>query len=99
VIRLALAQAEDLRPNGIAAIPGFLRSEAVLDHFGVTQANWRDAIAFGQAVFARHSLVDAQGEFASGNQSWLLESLCPADRHIPCGRSLCTPAPRRSLPE
>jgi hypothetical protein len=55
VIRLALAQAEDLRPNGIAAIPGFLRSEAVLDHFGVTQANWRDAIAFGQAVFARHS--------------------------------------------
>src|SRR5690606_14147336 len=25
--------------------PGFLRSEAVLEHFGVTEANWRDAIA------------------------------------------------------
>ena len=24
--------------------PGFLRSEHVLDHFGVTEANWRDAI-------------------------------------------------------
>ena len=23
--------------------PGFLRSEAMLDHFGVTEANWRDA--------------------------------------------------------
>jgi NAD(P)-dependent dehydrogenase (short-subunit alcohol dehydrogenase family) len=48
VIRLALAQAADLRPHGIAAIaitPGFLRSEAVLDHFGVTADTWRDAIA------------------------------------------------------
>ncbi|HSD57679.1 MAG TPA: SDR family oxidoreductase [Methanotrichaceae archaeon] len=47
VNRLALAQAEDLRPFNVAAIalsPGFLRSEAVLDHFGVTEANWRDAI-------------------------------------------------------
>ena len=24
--------------------PGFLRSEAVLDHFGVREDNWRDAI-------------------------------------------------------
>jgi len=47
-IRLALAQAADLRPHGVAAIaltPGFLRSEAVLDHFGVSEATWRDAIA------------------------------------------------------
>jgi NAD(P)-dependent dehydrogenase (short-subunit alcohol dehydrogenase family) len=48
VIRLAVAQAEELRPHGIAAVavsPGFLRSEAMLDHFGVTEATWRDAIA------------------------------------------------------
>jgi len=48
VIRLALGEAADLRPHGVAALaltPGFLRSEAVLDHFGVTEANWRDAIA------------------------------------------------------
>ncbi|GAA0555017.1 SDR family oxidoreductase [Actinomadura livida] len=48
VIRLAVAQAAELKPHGIAAVaitPGFLRSEAVLDHFGVTEANWRDAIA------------------------------------------------------
>jgi len=48
VIRLALAQAGDLRPFGVAAValtPGFLRSEAMLDYFGVTADNWRDALA------------------------------------------------------
>jgi NAD(P)-dependent dehydrogenase (short-subunit alcohol dehydrogenase family) len=48
VIRLARAQAEDLRPHGVAAVaitPGFLRSEAMLDHFGVTAATWRDGVA------------------------------------------------------
>jgi NAD(P)-dependent dehydrogenase (short-subunit alcohol dehydrogenase family) len=44
VIRLAQAQAAELRPHGVAAValtPGFLRSEAVLEHFGVTEATWR----------------------------------------------------------
>lgn len=48
VIRLAVAQAAELRPYGVATVaitPGFLRSEAMLDGFGVTEANWRDAIA------------------------------------------------------
>ena len=48
VIRLALAQAEDLRPHGVSAVaitPGFLRSEAVLEHFGVREDNWRDGVA------------------------------------------------------
>jgi len=46
-IRLGYAMACDLRKHDITALtvtPGFLRSEAVLDHFGVTEANWRDAI-------------------------------------------------------
>jgi NAD(P)-dependent dehydrogenase (short-subunit alcohol dehydrogenase family) len=45
VIRLALAQAGDLREHGVAAVavtPGFLRSEAMLEHFGVTEDNWRE---------------------------------------------------------
>lgn len=45
VIRLAVAQAAELTPHGVAAVaitPGFLRSEAVLEHFGVTEANWHD---------------------------------------------------------
>jgi NAD(P)-dependent dehydrogenase (short-subunit alcohol dehydrogenase family) len=45
VIRLALAQAGDLREHGVAAVavsPGFLRSEMMLEHFGVTEQNWRD---------------------------------------------------------
>jgi NAD(P)-dependent dehydrogenase (short-subunit alcohol dehydrogenase family) len=46
VIRLALGQAEDLREHGVTAVavtPGFLRSEAMLELFGVTEANWREA--------------------------------------------------------
>ncbi|MGW7329406.1 SDR family oxidoreductase [Streptomyces sp. NPDC054840] len=48
VIRLAVGQAAELRPHGVAAVsltPGFLRSEALLEHFGVTEANWRDGAA------------------------------------------------------
>lgn len=44
-IHLAEAMAADLRPYNITAValtPGFLRSEEMLDHFGVTEANWRD---------------------------------------------------------
>jgi NAD(P)-dependent dehydrogenase (short-subunit alcohol dehydrogenase family) len=45
VIHLAAGMAEDLRPHGVTALavtPGFLRSEAMLDHFGVTEENWRE---------------------------------------------------------
>ncbi|MER3483980.1 MAG: short-chain dehydrogenase [Meiothermus sp.] len=34
-----------LNITALALTPGFLRSEAMLDYFGVTEANWRDAIA------------------------------------------------------
>ena len=47
VIRLAHAMAADLHTHRVTALaitPGFLRSEAALDTFGVTEANWRDAI-------------------------------------------------------
>jgi NAD(P)-dependent dehydrogenase (short-subunit alcohol dehydrogenase family) len=46
-IRLAQSLARQLRPYKIAVVsltPGFLRSEEMLDHFGVTEENWRDAI-------------------------------------------------------
>ena len=39
--------AYELRRKNVAAValtPGFLRSEAMLEHFGVTQANWQDAV-------------------------------------------------------
>ena len=46
VIRLAQAQAAELRPHGVAAValtPGFLRSEAMLEHFGVTEDDYAGA--------------------------------------------------------
>ena len=47
VIRLAFAMARELRRKNVAAValtPGFLRSEVMLEKFGVTEANWRDAV-------------------------------------------------------
>ncbi len=44
-IRLAYGMAQELRPHGVVALavtPGFLRSEAMLDLFGVTEANWQE---------------------------------------------------------
>jgi NAD(P)-dependent dehydrogenase (short-subunit alcohol dehydrogenase family) len=46
VNRMAFALAHELRPYGCTAVsltPGWLRSEAMLDVYGVTEANWRDA--------------------------------------------------------
>ncbi len=46
VIRMAFGLSQELAGRGITALavtPGFLRSEWMLDHFGVTEANWRDA--------------------------------------------------------
>ncbi len=45
--RLAYAAAEELAPHNVAAVaitPGFMRTEAILEQFGVTEANWRDAV-------------------------------------------------------
>jgi len=46
--RLAYGMSMELARTGVTALslsPGFLRSEAVLEHFGVREENWRDAIA------------------------------------------------------
>ncbi|MBD3146528.1 SDR family oxidoreductase [Microbispora bryophytorum] len=48
VNRMAFAQAKELAPHGATAVsltPGWLRSELMLEHFGVTEAGWRDALA------------------------------------------------------
>lgn len=47
VMRIAELLAPELIPHGITAVsmtPGFLRSEAVLESYGVSESNWRDAI-------------------------------------------------------
>jgi len=47
VIRLAFAMARELKRKNIAAValtPGFLRSEVMLEKFGVTETNWQDAV-------------------------------------------------------
>jgi NAD(P)-dependent dehydrogenase (short-subunit alcohol dehydrogenase family) len=48
VQRLTMAFDHELRPyraTVLAVTPGWLRSEMMLDHFGVTEATWRDATA------------------------------------------------------
>ena len=88
VIRLAYAMAADLHAHDVTALaitPGFLRSEAVLDSFGVTEANWRDAIRqdpyfaesetpclVGQAVVALASDPDVGAKSGGLFSSWTL---------------------------
>jgi NAD(P)-dependent dehydrogenase (short-subunit alcohol dehydrogenase family) len=48
VQRMALAQSHELAPHGCVALavtPGWLRSEMMLDAYGVTEAGWREATA------------------------------------------------------
>jgi NAD(P)-dependent dehydrogenase (short-subunit alcohol dehydrogenase family) len=48
VQRMALAQSEELRPHGgtaVALTPGWLRSEAMLEIYGVTESTWQEATA------------------------------------------------------
>ncbi|MBQ0826295.1 SDR family oxidoreductase [Streptomyces sp. RG38] len=54
VLRMAFALGRELGPRGATALaltPGWMRSEIMLDHFGVTEATWRDALA-GEPHFA-----------------------------------------------
>ena len=48
VIRMAWTQAQELAPHGCTAValtPGWLRSEMMLENFGVEESNWREATA------------------------------------------------------
>ncbi|MFJ2092053.1 SDR family oxidoreductase [Streptomyces sp. NPDC087901] len=47
VLRMAFVLAHELKPHGgtaVALTPGWLRSEMMLDAFGVAEENWRDAL-------------------------------------------------------
>ncbi len=91
VIRLARGQAEDLSAAGhegitaIALTPGFLRSEEMLDYFGVAEANWRDAVAkepyfaesetphyIGRAVVALAADPDIHDKHGKAWATWTL---------------------------
>ena len=51
--RLVFGFANDLGKAGVTAVavaPGFMRTEAILEGFGVTEANWRDALGHPQAA-------------------------------------------------
>jgi len=88
VIRLAKAQAAELAPHGVTAValtPGFLRSEAMLDHFGVTAETWRDAVTkdrhfaasetpryIGRAVAALAADPDVARWSGKGLSTWQL---------------------------
>jgi NAD(P)-dependent dehydrogenase (short-subunit alcohol dehydrogenase family) len=53
VNRLAYSQGHELQPHGATAVaisPGFLRSEMMLDAFGVTEDHWRDAVDAARAA-------------------------------------------------
>ena len=55
VNRLAFSQGHELASHGgtaVAITPGFLRSEMMLDNFGVSEESWRDALPSAPGSFA-----------------------------------------------
>lgn len=47
IINLVTSMSEELSPYNIGVVsitPGFLRSEEMLDYFGVSESNWQDAV-------------------------------------------------------
>ena len=64
VNRLAFSQGHELAPFGATAVaitPGWMRSEMMLENFGVTEDNWRDAL---DPVRAESGLPVAPPDFA-----------------------------------
>jgi NAD(P)-dependent dehydrogenase (short-subunit alcohol dehydrogenase family) len=60
--RIVYALSEELAPHGVAAVaitPGFMRTEAILEQFGVTEANWRD-VAFTNAEAKRYGFIHSE---------------------------------------
>ena len=66
VNRMAFALAHELQPYGATAValtPGWLRSEFMLEEFGVTEANWREAtsrvphFAISESAFVGRAVV------------------------------------------
>ena len=58
VNRLAWVMAEELHEHGVAAVavtPGYMRTEYMLDHLGVTESNWRDAAKKEKSFLASES--------------------------------------------
>lgn len=58
VNRIAWVMAEELHRHGVAAVavtPGYMRTEYALDHFGVSESNWRDAAKKDQSFLASES--------------------------------------------
>jgi NAD(P)-dependent dehydrogenase (short-subunit alcohol dehydrogenase family) len=56
VNRLAFSQGHELAPHGgmaIAVTPGWLRSEMMLENYGVDEANWREALEAARADLGR----------------------------------------------
>ena len=106
VMRLAFAQAQELRRHSetnwitaLAITPGYLRSEWMLDHFGVTEESWRDAIEkdadfavsetprfIGRAVAALAADPDVMRYAGQALTSWDLAKvyeLCDVDGRRP----------------
>ncbi|CAH8708887.1 SDR family oxidoreductase [Paenibacillus thiaminolyticus] len=61
IIRMAQSLAHELSPyqcTAVAVTPGWMRSEIMLDHYGVTEENWRDA-----AVKEPHFIISESPRF------------------------------------
>jgi NAD(P)-dependent dehydrogenase (short-subunit alcohol dehydrogenase family) len=102
VSRIILALGHELRDTSVTALgvtPGWLRSENMLDVFGVTEATWRDALAKtpGFAISESPTYV-ARGVAALAQDPEVAQVRRPGAHRPPAGRPLRRDRRRRLTP-
>ena len=102
VIRLAFAQGKELAPHGCTAValtPGWMRSEMMLEHYGVTEANWRDGDASGARTSSRSPRARASSAARSPRSPpTRRSSAATAGRSPPAASRASTASPTSTAP-
>ena len=100
VSRIVLSLTHEPRDRPVTALgltPGWLRSEAMLDHFGVTEATWRDALAKvpGFAISSPRPTSPAAWPPSPRTPTW---PSSPARSSPPASWPTATVSPTRTAP-
>ncbi len=103
VLRLAFAHALELAPHGSTAIaltPGWMRSEMMLENYGVAEATWRDGAAVNPHFAAISESPRLVGRAVAALAPTRTSPAASAARSPPAGwgRSTASPTPTAPAP-
>jgi NAD(P)-dependent dehydrogenase (short-subunit alcohol dehydrogenase family) len=101
-IRLAFAQSVELAPHGCTAValtPGWLRSEMMLERYGVTEENWRDGAAVNPHFAAISESPRFVGRAVAALAAVRSSNVATAARSRPAASRASTASPTSTAPD